>query len=553
MMNSIDNDSIKIALKDSDYGSVLKMTENSAFNEAAILTPAYSQAIDEILGDQDARTAACTSLTVCIIRTTKLLEDVANRVDLDEATRKLAILHLQRRIRNFALHLLPLDFSDITDLAIKKVEVKPLVEEPRLVRPLRRKAATIDRTRTTLCKRCGGYGHKFRKCPDYVCCICDELGPDHLSIHCPRLEGRIVLQEFSDEEKFFEALLDWEQNHKALVDLELRHPTELSPAPEPPSVPSVSTSAIPALPTATMEEDEFIKNHREVFKIPAGLINDVELLAQLSKIVSELLSSIRGNLKTKLVALLVKRMSIMDMAKSLAHSIIEVDAAHWNRYAFLRRCLRIFLIGVGDYRAIPLKELYSSSLIPSLHRDLRVKISEGLDCDIDMEVSENDEQHADNAEGNVDHSDEHCEGDLGATNDHGNNLGEEERTMDSGESYGLLEIRDGEGEEEEEEEEEEETSEQELEVDDGGSGFTKGKNSKGPKFTSSKFWNFIDCSLQAIRRAAKEETGSDPNNILVEYFQMDLAEFPGSMIVPKLLTTTSPQWQTTIQNSLLWS
>ncbi|KAG1876987.1 hypothetical protein C8R48DRAFT_543778, partial [Suillus tomentosus] len=133
-----------------------------------------------------------------------------------------------------------------------------------------------------------------------------------------------------------------------------------------------------------------IKNHREVFKIPAGLIDDVELLAQLSKIVSELLSSIRGNLKTKLVASLVKRMSIMDTAKSLAHSIIEVDAAHWNRYAFL---------------------LYSSSLIPSLHRDLRVKISEGLDCDIDMEVSENDEQCADNAEGNVDHSDEHCEGD----------------------------------------------------------------------------------------------------------------------------------------------
>ncbi|KAG1898921.1 uncharacterized protein F5891DRAFT_1190427 [Suillus fuscotomentosus] len=256
MTNSIDNDSIKTALKDSDYGIVLRMTENSAFNEAAILTPAYSQAIDEILGEQDARTAASTSLTVCIIRTTKLLEDVANRVDLDEATRKLAILHLQWRIRNIALHLLPLDFSDITDLAIKKVEVKPLVEEPRPVRPLRRKkAATIDRTRTTLCKRCGGYGHQFRRCPDYVCCICDELGPDHLSVHCPRLNGHIVLQEFSDEEKFFEALLDWEHNHKALEDLELQHPTELSPASEPPSAPSISTSAIPAPPTATMEED----------------------------------------------------------------------------------------------------------------------------------------------------------------------------------------------------------------------------------------------------------------------------------------------------------
>ncbi|KAG1902923.1 uncharacterized protein F5891DRAFT_1186066 [Suillus fuscotomentosus] len=255
MTNSIDIDSIKMTPKNSDYGTVLRMTENSAFNEAAILTPAYSQAIDEILGDQDARTAACTSLTVCIIRTTKLLEDVANRVDLDEATRKLAVLHLQRRIRNFALHLLPLDFSDITDLAIKKVEVKPLIEEPRPVRPLRRKAAAIDRTRKTLCRRCGGFGHQFRRCPDYVCCICDELGPDHLSVHCPRLNGRIVLQEFSDEEKFFEALLDWENNRKALTDLELQHPTELSPASEPPSAPSTSTITIPTLPAATMEED----------------------------------------------------------------------------------------------------------------------------------------------------------------------------------------------------------------------------------------------------------------------------------------------------------
>jgi hypothetical protein len=50
---------------------------------------------------------------------------------------------------------------------------------------------------------------------------------------------------------------------------------------------------------------EFIKNHCEVFKLPAALIQDVELLAQLSKIVSELLSSIRGNLKAKVYFSLV--------------------------------------------------------------------------------------------------------------------------------------------------------------------------------------------------------------------------------------------------------
>ncbi|KAG1831834.1 hypothetical protein EV424DRAFT_1342798 [Suillus variegatus] len=198
------------------------MIENGAFNEAAILTPAYSRVIDDILGEQDARLAAGTSLAVCIIRTTKLLEDVANRADLDEDVKKLAVLHLQKRIRQFALHLLPLDFVDIANRAVKNVEGSDN-EEPRPIRPLRRKAAIIDRTRLASCRRCGRDGHQFRKCPDYVCCICDELGPDHLSIHCPRLDGRIVLQEFRDDEKFFEALVDWEHNHKTLADLELRN------------------------------------------------------------------------------------------------------------------------------------------------------------------------------------------------------------------------------------------------------------------------------------------------------------------------------------------
>ncbi|KAG1868646.1 hypothetical protein F4604DRAFT_1584570, partial [Suillus subluteus] len=218
-------------------------------------------------------------------------------------------------------------------------------------------------------------------------------------------------------------------------------------------------------------------------------------------------------------------------------------------------CLRIFLIGIGDYRSIPLKDLYSTSLLPSLHQDLHVKISKALDCDMDLGVSENDEQHTDNADSNVDHSEEQDpEGDIGATDDHGDNVGEGEHTLENGEEgSGFCENR------------EEEDEEEESEVDDGGSGFSNRKNGKGPKFTSTKFWNFVDCSLQAIRQAAQWEAGPNHNtsargayenavrNILVEYFQMDLAEFPGSMVVPKLLATTSPQWQTTIQNSLLWN
>ncbi|KAG2106477.1 hypothetical protein BD769DRAFT_1675897 [Suillus cothurnatus] len=41
-------------------------------------------------------------------------------------------------------------------------------------------------------------------------------------------------------------------------------------------------------------------------------------------------------------------------------------------------------------------------------------------------------------------------------------------------------------------------------------------------------------------------------NILVEYFQQDLAEFPGKRTVPKLISVANPQWQTKIQTDLLW-
>ncbi|KAG2104658.1 uncharacterized protein F5147DRAFT_775479 [Suillus discolor] len=247
---------------------------------------------------------------------------------------------------------------------------------------------------------------------------------------------------------------------------------------------------------------DFIKNHCEVFKLPAALMQDVELLAQLSKIVSELLSSIRGNLKAKLVILIAKQ------------------------YAFLQRCLRIFLIGVSDYKAIPLKDLYSSSLIPSLHKDLRIKIAMTLDCEVGTEADENGEQHGDQP---------------GVSNDTGGDgdLGEGGHVMDNREEDQFRENHDEEAGQQEPDEDYDDDNN-----NNSGSGFSKRKN--------------------AIRKAAREEAGPEytksahrtyenaVRNLLVEFFQMDLVEFPGSMVVPKLLKTTSPQWQTTIQDSLLW-
>ncbi|KAG2093892.1 uncharacterized protein F5147DRAFT_779172 [Suillus discolor] len=200
-----------------------------------------------------ATVASGTSLAVHIIKATKLLEDAALCTDLDEGTRTLAVLHLQKRIRTMVLHLLPLDFPDLVNLAVRKAMSKPRAEEE--IRPVRllpkKRAAMMDRTRT-LCRCCGGYGHTFRQCPDYVCCICSEIGPDHLSIHCPGLKGRLVLQEFSDEEKFFEALLDWEQNHKALADLALAFPIPPSPMPVTP-IPMTPVPAPPSTPAPSSQ------------------------------------------------------------------------------------------------------------------------------------------------------------------------------------------------------------------------------------------------------------------------------------------------------------
>ncbi|KAG1790218.1 uncharacterized protein HD556DRAFT_1242727 [Suillus plorans] len=258
----------------------------------------------------------------------------------------------------------------------------------------------------------------------------------------------------------------------------------------------------------------------------------------------------------------------MDTAKSLAHSCIEVDASHWNRYAFLvcilrvltyriiiflttglqRRCLRIFLIGRGDYKSIPLKNIYSPSLLSSLHRDLRIKVRETLGIDIELDdtptVQENADEVRENCEGGLDDGDDAAADTNVPNNSHNVSLdGDEDENRDIGLDSGT----------------------DEGEIDAEGSGF--GGNGKRPKYTSTKFWNFVDDSLEAVRNMAREEAkvevdaGGDydtayenaTRNILVEYFQQDLAEYPGRRTVPKLLSTYNPQWQTTIQTKLLWT
>ncbi|KAG1720091.1 hypothetical protein EDB19DRAFT_1647415 [Suillus lakei] len=211
-----------------------------------------------------------------------------------------------------------------------------------------------------------------------------------------------------------------------------------------------------------------------------------------------------------------------------------------------RRCLHIFLIGIGNYKAIPLKDIYSPSLLPSLHRDLRIKVGDTLGIDVGLD----DFDPGPMAHGYADQVHENSAVSLGDVEGNTNDV-------EAGDNGTGLDIN-YDGDDDENQPEETETGmADELHPDD--SGF--GGNRKRAVFTSTKFWRFVDASLEGIRKMAKAEAeelndGTAVENIirnvLVEYFQQDLAEFPGKRTVPKLLSTTSPQWQTTIQTNLLW-
>ncbi|KAG1847465.1 hypothetical protein C8R48DRAFT_615562, partial [Suillus tomentosus] len=220
-------------------------------------------------------------------------------------------------------------------------------------------------------------------------------------------------------------------------------------------------------------------------------------------------------------------------------------------------CLRVFMIGISDYRTVPLKDLYSPCLIPSLHTAVRARIGPKLGIDIDSIEREmlGEEEIPDGQDKGQEMHSTGTAGsgvvDNGKPADGTREL--EEDSGDNGDADQDYEPEDNEG---------PDTTPYSRALAEDDSGF--GDNGKPAIFTLGKFWNFVDTSLENIRKVVKQEAVNNhqgtvfqhtsiENVILVEYFQEDLADFPGNMAVPKLLTNNSPQWQTTIQNNLLWN
>ncbi|KAG1873406.1 hypothetical protein C8R48DRAFT_769841 [Suillus tomentosus] len=306
---------------------------------------------------------------------------------------------------------------------------------------------------------------------------------------------------------------------------------------------------------------DFISKNQEIFKIPPGLLDDVELRAQLGKAVTKLLTNIRSAIKGALTTSIIKRTSIADVTRSLARSGsgMEVDSTHWNRIALLRRLLRIFLIGVSDYKTASIEDLFSAYLIPSLKQDLRDKVAHELSIDVGQ--LEEDLFDADldgtNVTGNSSQAPTQVNGQNGA------DMGDEQHVDQNGAEQDDINAN-----------EEDESSNANSGANstnsansangavlpdnplDSGFGLVEGMP---VRYNSTiKFWNFVDDLLSAMRRIADEsssiatEQEKELQKLFIEVFQADLAEFPGGKKVSKLISKTNPRWQTTIQTGLIW-
>ncbi|KIK75215.1 hypothetical protein PAXRUDRAFT_19184 [Paxillus rubicundulus Ve08.2h10] len=102
----------------------------------------------------------------------------------------------------------------------------------------------------------------------------------------------------------------------------------------------------------------------------------------------------------------------------------------------------------------------------------------------------------------------------------------------------------------------EESSDDLNNLDDNDSGF--GLNGKPLRFNGTKLLNYVDYMLNLMHNTAckdfvsKQEYEGEVAHIMIQIFQGDLADCPGTRKGSKLLAVIHPQWQATIQQGLMW-
>jgi len=105
-----------ISTASSDYFAILEEVENQTLIEAACLDIQYSKDIDECLAQHD---ATAVGLLINIVRAAELVERTARILPNPRHTS--ILLHLQRRIRNLAIRLMPDDTKTIIREVVHEV------------------------------------------------------------------------------------------------------------------------------------------------------------------------------------------------------------------------------------------------------------------------------------------------------------------------------------------------------------------------------------------------------------------------------------------------
>jgi len=117
-----------VSTASSDYFTILEEVENQTLIEAACLDIQYSKDIDERLAQHD---ATAVGLLINIVRAAELVEHTARILPNPHHTS--ILLHLQRRIRNLAIHLMPDDAKTIICEVVHKV-CEQIIKNP-VLRP----------------------------------------------------------------------------------------------------------------------------------------------------------------------------------------------------------------------------------------------------------------------------------------------------------------------------------------------------------------------------------------------------------------------------------
>ncbi|KIK34740.1 hypothetical protein CY34DRAFT_17510 [Suillus luteus UH-Slu-Lm8-n1] len=265
---------------------------------------------------------------------------------------------------------------------------------------------------------------------------------------------------------------------------------------------------------------EFISKNREIFKIPPGVLNDVELRAQLGKAVTKLLTNIRSAIKAALTTSIIKRTSIADNCTAPTPS---VD----------------FFIGVSDYKTASIEDLFAAYLIPSLKQDLRDKVACGLSVNIgqlkeDLFDADLDGTNSSQApmQANVPHVPSARAGENVA------DMGDEGLVDQNGAEQDDLDANE----------------------EDGSSNAHSGANSANgvvlppdnPLNSGFRLIEGMPAQIADESSSIVTEQEKELQKLFTEVFQADLAKFPGGKKASKLISKTNPGWQTTIQTGLIW-